>query len=206
MKRFLQKLGVFAMILGFIVDLVTFFHIFGVETILSPGPTSPSLRDSPVFLKPPTDMETVTFLLWLYSSVILLIVAKRLTHVQPFIPLILSTVPGLMLVVWLWGFGYTAEWLYVFFLPTVGFISMSWLAASKVHQAYNRALMVLSLIAVGLTILWFRASLTWPFPLVVVSAAMSCLVGNGLGYSISEQEPNPIIWITHGIKAFERSR
>lgn len=206
MKTLLQRLGIIAMILGLFVDLVAFFRIFGVENILSPVLTSLSLQDTPILLKQPTDIETLTFLIWLYSSIILLIVARRLTHTHPSIPLILSTTPASMLLVWSWGFGYIVNWLYIFSLPIVGFISMSWFAASMVHQAYNRALIVLSLIAVGLTILWFQASLTWPFPLIVFAATMSCMVGNGIGYGIGERDPDPISWITHGIRAFQRSR
>jgi hypothetical protein len=103
--------------------------------------------------------------------------------------------PPLLLVIWLWGFGYIAGWLYSLLLPTVGFLGMAWDAGIAYRPAADLWLRVLSLIAFSLTVLWFRSSFDWSFLWVVAAAIMSCLIGNGIGYSIGSEDFAPIEWI-----------
>jgi len=201
-----RKFGVIAAILGFIVDIVAFFQIFGFRVIFSPTPSN-GLNEPIISLKIPTDIETITFLIWLYSSVVFIVIAKKyeydFEYSFPFIPLLLSALPVILLVVWLWGFRYISSWLYILLLPTTGYLAMSWYVGTTASYHFDKALLIISGISFGLTIIWFRSNFDWDFLVIVGTALASCLMGNGIGNSIGNREFDFFYWLKEGIEGFK---
>jgi len=82
MKRIIRILGVVSGIIAFIVDVVAFLEIFGIRLIIRPSVSPVSFHGPPIILKVPGDAETITFLVWLYFTIIVVVIAKHIVEWQ----------------------------------------------------------------------------------------------------------------------------
>lgn len=219
LKRAFGVFSVLAAVLGFFLNVVALFQMFGVQIILAPVPSVPSLESSMTAVKLSADVETLTLLAWIYSSIVLVWFALRRGYSgdSGFVPLLSCGTVPMLLMMWLWVFGYLPAWSYVLLLPTtiVAVMAVTGGYLGYIYAAYNslarRTLVIVDLAAFGFVVLWFRGNFGWTLPLTLPVALFLCAVTTETGYNLgrllaSRSGPDyryePFVWLIDAIRGY----
>lgn len=180
-------------IIAFIVDVIAFLSLFGISFIVSPSTTG-DFNGRVVMMDFPVSAEVFTFLAWFYAALIIVFFSAVIVNsnrgyysstpglgIPGVLLLIFSPLVAMSWAVWLGGFGYIPSWLYIFMIPTMGFVGLSWYAGLCM-SARSMVGVVVLLLAIGPAILWLRAGFDWGFGWIIFVSFISLLIGSLFGF------------------------
>lgn len=191
--------GIVSAILGFIVDLVAFIKIVGIDFIVAPAITATPSRAPLISIRLPASAELITFLIWFYTAIALFLFTimmfasrtrpRYAAANEPWYKLLLplpffALIPSL-LAVWLWVFGHVPVWLYVFLVPTLWFSGVYSYKLLLLVKKEGLVGYTILFSAIGPAIIWFRSGYDWSLPWILVITIVALLTGSFVGRLVS---------------------
>jgi hypothetical protein len=192
MKGLIKAFGIISGLVGFTADLAAFLQLFGIDVVVvAPstriaifGPQTTSLKlPFNIDFRTIANIEVWTFLIWFYLAMVaiwLSFLAYDESAAFEYFSTLFCAFVAILLAIWLRGFGYVPEEIYVFLVPTLAFIGLAW--AASLGSSIS---VLIFYIAVGPAILWFNIGYEWSLFWIVVITAISFLVGGSVGYSLA---------------------